>query len=202
MQVPTGPQILRAFGVALVVAPALALAACQSGAGKPAAAAHPSPSATTAHPSPSATTADPAPGASATAPTTRPASAPPSVPHSTAPAGRILDGKSQAFVISIDPAHRIATLKPIKMVSCAGQPTCTDDYRIKILAGRTTLPIASGATFTAAMDDTGVCDRTAPRPSCVRTITQFAAMTKQYQRKADLVVHNGAAVSINEIFTP
>lgn len=193
MQVSAGRQILRTVGVTLVAAPVLALVACQSGTDTPAAA---------PHPSTSATTADPAAAASTTAPAGRPISTSSRAPHSSTPTARIPEGKSQAFVISIDTAHRIATVEPMKMVSCTGQPTCTDDYQIKILARKTTLPIASGATFTAAMDNAGVCDRTSPRPGCVRTITQFAAMTKQYQRKADLVVRNGAIVSVKEIFTP
>jgi hypothetical protein len=201
MPVLAGRQIIRSAGVALVVAPVLAVAACQSGAGTTAAGSA-APSSASVSPSAAATPVGEQPAPSTTAVVavrTVPSRA---RPTSTAP-HLLPDGKSQAFVLAIDATHRIATIRPMKMVSCVGESTCEDDYKIKITGPTTRIVIASGATVAAAQDDSGtVCDANAPAKSCARSITQFAGMAQQYQRKADLVIRRGAVVTVNEIFTP
>ncbi|MFI1994536.1 hypothetical protein [Actinoplanes sp. NPDC020271] len=169
------------FGAALAAGALLALGACDAGTATPAAATHPA--------------------AAGSSPATAPA--PTHVTSSPQRAGGIADGKSQAFLMSIDVSKRVARIQPMKMVSCVGKADCTNDYDTVNLGGVTELPIAAGATFTTAMnDDDEVCDPGAEDPSCARTLAQFAAKEKGQEPKVTLTVRGGAAVAIDEIFTP
>jgi hypothetical protein len=193
-----GRRIVRFVGVALVVAPVFAVAACQSGAGTPSAGAA-TPSSAPVSPSAVATPTEQPAAPSATAVVVV-RTVPSSARRSTSPTARALpDGKSQAFVLAVDATRRIATIRPMNMIAC----TCDDDYKIKVTGPVTKVAIAPGATFAAAQDASGaVCDATAPARACARSLAQFAAMVKQYQRDADLVIRDGDVVTMNEIFTP